>query len=82
MKGVILILLAGFLTTPLFAQCTMQESGKHIERKDQYSKSSAQAIKASQNAMAQQSGQFQRPKYAAEVKPNAAEKRNRQRAQY
>ena len=81
MKRILLILLVGFSTTNLFAQCTMQESGKHVERNDQYAKSSKQCIKSSENAMDKQESQFQKPRYSSEVKPAGSKKRT-DRSQY
>ena len=80
MKKALLILIIGFSATSAFAQCAFQSS-KQTERKDQYSKSSQTCIKNSENAMSAQNSQFQKPKYAAELKPNAEVKKMR-KAQY
>ena len=77
MKKTLLILFIGFSATSAFAQCAFQGSSKQAERKDQYSKSSQTCIKNSENAMDKQESQFQKPKYAAELKPNAEVKKMR-----
>jgi hypothetical protein len=76
MKRLLIILIIGFSATSAFAQCAFQDN-KQAERKDQYSKSSQTCIKNSENAMSAQNSKFQKPKYAAELKPDADVKKIR-----
>jgi len=77
MKRLLLILVIGFSASSAFAQCAFQDNSKHIDRKDQYSKSSQQCIKNSESAMSKQESQFNKPKYAAELKPSPEVKKMR-----
>lgn len=69
MKRLLLIAATTLSSFTVFAQCTFQDFNKHKQRKDQYSKSSAGAVNTSQIAMNKQMAEFQKPKYAAIVKP-------------
>ena len=81
MKRLILILAIGFSASGTFAQCAFQDNSKHFDRKDQYSKSSQQCIKNSETAMDKHESQFNKPKYAADLKPSPEVKKMR-RAQF
>ena len=78
MKRIIFLFLFGALAAPAFSQCAFESTTK--VRKDQYSKSSQTDIKNSQNAMAKQESDFQKPHYQADLK--IAPKKRRDKSQF
>jgi hypothetical protein len=77
MKRILFLILLGALATPAFSQCTFETKTK--VRKDQYSRSSQKDIKQSESAMDKQEAEFQKPKYAAIVKPTKEMKKQQKK---